>query len=100
MQLQKRKKAIEEMKLALSLSPQDIELMELLAEIYLLDDQKEKAFEVFKKMSIIDPDNGRIHLTLADYYREQGDNKKSYEELKLAFKSVELDIDTKIRVLV
>ena len=34
-------------------------------------------------IAIISPNNGRIHLTLADHYRENDDNDKSYEELKL-----------------
>ena len=57
-------------------------------------------FEIFKKLAIIDSDNGRIHLTLADYYRENGDNNQSFEELKLAFKSTKLGIDIKIQILV
>ena len=74
--------------------------MEILCELYFLNDEKEKAFELFKRLSIIRPQNGRIHLTLADYYRENGEYEESYNELKLAFKSTELDIDTKIRILI
>ena len=80
--------------------PQDIEVMEILAELYLLNDEKERAFEAFKKIAKINPNNGRIHLTLADYYREKGDNEASYKELKLAFESKDLDIDTKVRILI
>lgn len=100
MELKKKKEAIKEIIALLDVFPEDIQAMEILSELYLLNDERDKAFEIFKKISILSPENGRIHLTLADYYREQGDNKKSYEELKLAFKSIELDIDTKIRVLV
>lgn len=94
------KGAIKELKKISDRFPEDIELMEILSELHLLNDEKEKAFELFKKIAIINPNNGRIHLTLADYYRENGDNEKSYKELKLAFKSTELDIDTKIRILI
>jgi len=93
------KSAINELKTILKRFPDDTEVMEILSELYLLNDEKEKAFELFKSISIINPKNGRIHLTLADYYREAGDNQKSYEELKLAFKS-SLNIDTKIRILI
>ena len=100
MELQKKKNAINELVNLLEKFPNDIEALEILSEVYLLNDEKDKAFEIFKKLAIIAPDNGRIHLTLADYYREQGDNMKSFEELKLAFKSTKLGVDIKVRILV
>ena len=100
MELQKKKNAINELLKLTDTYPNDIEALEILSEVYLLNDEKEKAFEIFKKLAIIDPDNGRIHLTLADYYRENGDNNQSFEELKLAFKSTKLGIDIKIQILV
>ena len=99
-QLNDIKGAIKELKHILNLYPDDIETMEILCELYFLNDEKEKAFELYKNLSIITPNNGRIHLTLADYYRQSGDKLKSYNELKLAFKSTSLDVDTKIRILI
>ena len=100
MELQKKKNAINELLKLINTYPNDVEVLEILSEVYLLNDEKEKAFEIFKKLAIIDPDNGRIHLTLADYYRENGDNNQSFEELKLAFKSIKLGIDIKVQILV
>ena len=94
------KGAIFELQNLLSLFPDDIEVMEILSELYLLNDEKDKAFKLFQLLSKISPNNGRIHLTLADYYRENGNNKKSYDELKLAFKSPNLSIDTKVSILI
>ena len=99
-ELQKKKSAIKELLNLLASFPNDIEALEILSEVYLLNDEKDKAFDIFKKLAIIAPDNGRIHLTLADYYRDQGDNMKSFEELKLAFKSTKLGVDIKVRILV
>ncbi|MDC0204226.1 hypothetical protein OAJ65_00355 [Flavobacteriales bacterium] len=98
--LNKKNEAIKEITALLEVFPENIEAMEILSELYLLNDERDKAFEIIQQISILSPENGRKHLTLADYYRDQGDNKKSYEELKLAFKSLQLDIDTKIRILV
>ena len=99
MQLEKRNYAVKELKNLVEKFPNDIEALEILSEAYLLNDDKEKAFDIFKKLAIIAPENGRIHLTLADYYRDQGDNTKSFEELKLAFKSIKLSVDVKVRIL-
>jgi len=94
------KGAIKELESILNSFPEDIEAMEILSELYLLNDDKESAFSLFKKIAIIAPNNGRVHLTLADYYRDNGDNASSFEELKLAFKSSRLNIDTKVSILV
>lgn len=92
--------AINELVVVLNEFPDDVEILEILSELYLLNDQKEQAFELFKRLSVLTPNKGRIHLTLADYYRENGENHKSFQELKLAFKSTKLNIDTKVRILI
>ena len=99
MQLDKRKYAIKELQNLLEKFPNEIDALEILSELYLLNDEKEKAFEIFKQLAIIAPENGRIHLTLADYYRDKGDNIKSFEELKLAFRSRNLGVDVKVSIL-
>jgi Tfp pilus assembly protein PilF len=47
----------------------------------------------------IDPQNAYVHLSLADYYRKQKENEKAFSEIKIAFQSKELNIDTKIKIL-
>ena len=74
--------------------------MEILAEGYLLNNEKEKAFEIFKKISELDKDNGRVYLMLYDYYKSIGENEKAFEELARAFESSSLSIDGKIPILV
>ena len=100
MQLERKKYAIKELQNLLEKFPNEVEALEILSEVYLLNDEKEKAFDIFKQLAIIAPENGRIHLTLADYYREKGNKIKSFEALKLAFKSIKLSVDIKVRILV
>jgi len=71
----------------------------ILAEFYISRDKKEKALELYNKILEIDPDNAYIHMTLADYYRKTGDQEKVFEELKLGFGNPNLDVDTKINIL-
>ena len=80
--------------------PEDVEVLEILAEGYLLNNEKEKAFEMFKKISEIDKNNGRVHLMLYEYYKSFKEEKKAFEELTKAFKSNSLSIDGKIPILV
>ena len=91
--------AINELLSILIVLPEDIEVMQMLSELYILNDEQKMAFKMLKSIAEIDPKNGRIHLALADYYRNNGENEKSYEELKLAFMSTKLNVDIKLRIL-
>ena len=99
MQLFDKKNAINVLKNYLDKNEYDIELLQMLAETFFLSDQKENGFETLQKISKINPQNGTLHITLADYYRESGENEKSYNELVLAFKSKDLNVEIKATVL-
>jgi tetratricopeptide (TPR) repeat protein len=79
--------------------PDDSRYFSILAEFYMSRDKKEKALELYKRILEIDPDNAYIHMTLADYYRKTGEKEKVFEELKLGFGNPNLDVDTKINIL-
>ena len=72
--------------------PDDVEVLQILAEAYILANQQDKALEIFKKISILDPNNGQVNLTLANFYRDKGQLNKSYIELQNAFKSLKINI--------
>lgn len=99
MQLFDKKNAINVLKKYLDKNEYDIDLLQMLAETYFLSDQKENGFETLQKISKINPKNGTLHITLADYYRESGEKEKSFNELVLAFKSKDLNVETKATVL-
>lgn len=79
--------------------PDDSRYYSILAEYYISRDKKEKALELYNKILEADPDNAYIHMTLADYYRKSGEKEKVFEELKLGFANPNLDVDTKINIL-
>jgi len=79
--------------------PNDIEVLHILAEAYVLSNKKDEAFTVFQKISNNDPNNGQIHLTLANFYRDNGDLDNSYKELKKAFESEKVPPETKLAIL-
>jgi len=79
--------------------PLDLEILEILAECYLLSDKRDLAFDIFKRIALLSPENGKIHLTLANYYRDKSNNNKSYDELRLAFSSSQLSLEVKISIL-
>ena len=55
---------------------------------------------MLKELVKADPENGRAHLALADVYLQQKEEQKAYDELTLAFQSPDIDIDTKMKILI
>ncbi|HXB11490.1 MAG TPA: tetratricopeptide repeat protein [Bacteroidia bacterium] len=72
---------------------------DMLGNLYELEGKTDKAFEMYQKMEETSPHDPMVHLSLADYYRTKHNNRKSFDELELAFKEPSLEVDTKIRIL-
>ena len=71
----------------------------ILAEYYVANNLNDKALETYKKIAAMDPENAYIHMSLADYYRKTGNKEKAFGELKLGFANPNLDVDTKVNIL-
>ena len=78
---------------------QEIRYVSMIAEMYMKAGKPDEAARYYQQILSTDPENPYIHITLSDYYRQKGDIKRSFEELKQGFANPALDIDTKIRVL-
>ncbi|MDD4602884.1 MAG: tetratricopeptide repeat protein [Bacteroidales bacterium] len=79
--------------------PGEPRYLSILAEFYMANNMSEKALEIYKQVAVLDPENAYIHMSLADYYRKTGNKEKAYEELKLGFANPNLDVDTKVNIL-
>jgi len=99
MQLGKPAKAIEELEALIALSPGETQYYTELATLYLTTSQPAKAFEQYQKVLAINPSDPYVHLAMADYYRIQNNSSKAIEELKIAFGAKDLDIDTKVKIM-
>ena len=80
--------------------PDDPQLLATLVDFYFQTGQEEKAIDFLEQLVVISPENGRAHLALADIYRQQGKLAEAFSELKKAFTSQDVDIDTKMKILI
>lgn len=80
-------------------NPKVPQYYDMLGNLYDMQGQSDKAFEVYQKMEKQYPDDPMVHLSLADYYRTGHNDKMAFVELKLAFEQPSLDVDTKRRIL-
>jgi tetratricopeptide (TPR) repeat protein len=97
--LNEPKNAEKELKKLIAVFPGEVRFYSILAEYYLSQNMRDEALAMYKKVTEIDPENAYIHMSLADFYRKAGDNQKAYEELKLGFATPNLDVDTKVNIL-
>lgn len=93
------KAALEIEKLIAQFPEEETRYNSMLAEMYMSAGKPDEAFVYYQKIQNKDPENPYIHITLSDYYRQKGDIKRTFDELKLGFANPALDVDTKIRVL-
>jgi tetratricopeptide (TPR) repeat protein len=93
-------KANNEIQKLINYNPSEIRYYGMLAESYLAQNRIEDADILYKKMLSIDSLNGLVHLSLADYYRIKQDLKQSFYHLEKAFRSYDIDADTKIKMLI
>ncbi|MFB9842206.1 tetratricopeptide repeat protein [Mucilaginibacter ginsenosidivorans] len=80
-------------------NPSEIRYYLLLGEIYNSNGFQDKALKVLKDAEQADPGSGRVHLALADIYRDKKDNEASYNQLMLAFKLPDLEIEQEVKIV-
>ncbi len=92
-------KSVDEAKKLIRTFPREAKYYGILGELYQDKGLSDKAFEAYNDLIRIDSTNAYVHLSLADYYRNLKQNDKAFQEIKIAFRSKELDIDTKVKIL-
>jgi len=92
-------KAANEIQKLINEYPDNLKYQVLLADLYLANNLTEKAFKVYQEILKKDPKNPYANLSLYDYYKSKNENNKAFGALKKAFASTDLDIDTKVKIL-
>ncbi len=97
--LDEEDKAIEEIQNLSNRFPDEVKYYSMLAELYLKNNEREKALEAYQNVKRLNPNDEYIHISMADYYMDASEYDRAIEELKLGFAQQNLNIDTKIQVL-
>jgi tetratricopeptide (TPR) repeat protein len=95
----KLEKAVEEINKLIATAPDDAKYYGILAELYGANNMDAEAVDTYQKALKMDPDNPYINLSFSEYYRQKRDYPKGFIYLEKAFGSVELDIDSKVKIL-
>jgi tetratricopeptide (TPR) repeat protein len=100
LELKDTEKAGKELESLARAFPEEPRYWGMVAQFYQSIGNTEKAEFALNELLKSDPDNGQVHFELSEYYAAKGDNKRSYEELRLAFQTTDVSIDQKMMILI
>ncbi len=99
LELQKPELALAEIQKLIDSNPKEARYHSMLLSIYAYEKNDEKIKETIANIKAIDPDDPSIKLFAYDYNMSQGDKEKATESLPEIFESSEINIDTKMDIL-
>jgi tetratricopeptide (TPR) repeat protein len=92
--------AIRELNKLIEVKPDDIRYLGILAELYTTLERNEDAKDTYRKIFEIEPENGIAQLSMAEFYRLNGEADKQFDYLELAFRNNSLPVDRKMGVII
>lgn len=80
--------------------PEETQVYEMLSDCYVLSGDFKKALQALITVSELKPNSPSIHLSLSEFYFQQGNKDKYLEHLLTAFSSEKLDLKLKLNKIV
>ncbi len=96
----KKADALKELEKLAQVNNNDITYLRYIADFYVQNREINKAIEMYNNILLISSDDGLSNFGLAECYRIKGNIKTSLTYLKKAFVSIDIDSDTKIRLVI
>ena len=93
-------KAIKEIKKLGEAFPNVMRYQVMLAELYLVNGKTKEGVNLYQKILVKDPGNGYAAFALGDYYHIEGDNEKWFYYMKKGMASTDVDIKSKLRMMI
>ena len=91
-------KAFAEIEKLIKDNPTEPKYYGLLADLYQSQGDSLNALKNYNKILEMDPESGFVHFSLANYYLENNQSEKSFEETKKGFASKNVELQTKIQL--
>lgn len=96
----KLSKAIQEIERLCKAYPLNIRYRVLLAELLLVNGKTKEGVTMYEDILKADPDNGYAAFALGDYYHSIKENEKWFSYMKIGMGSSDVDIKSKLRMMV
>ena len=91
-------KAFQEIEKLIGHNPSESRYYGLLADLYQSQGDSINALKNYNKILELDPESGFVHFSLANFYLENNQVEKSFEETKKGFLSKNVELQTKVQL--
>ena len=97
--LNRKDEAFDEIESIVDKNPDNIDYTLMLGNLYMQDNQLEKALEQYKKVEAVDANYPALVLSMVNYYEKSGKPDMALEEIKRALINPMFEIDIKLQLL-
>ena len=97
--LSKKEEAFDEIESIIKKNPDNLSYTLLLGDLYLQDNQLDRALKQFNKVKEVDPDFPSLVLSLVNYYETSGKPKLAQEEIRSALVNPMFEVEMKLQLL-
>jgi len=97
--LNKLESAVAEIEKLIKAYPENTDYIRLLIDVYVSNRKDDKVFDLYKKITEINPNDGSAQLILADYYLRYNMTEKANQAAEKAISNPDLDLNSKITFL-
>lgn len=94
----KNDKILYEMEKLANAYPYETRYLSMLAETYMQSGRDKDAYQIYLKIKKLNPEDPYINIALLEYYKNQGELDKAFDEFILSIKNKNLDYNTKAQI--
>ncbi|MBQ8760152.1 MAG: tetratricopeptide repeat protein [Bacteroidales bacterium] len=94
----KKNEILHEMEKLANAYPYETRYLSMLAEAYMQSGRDKDAYQIYLKIKKLNPEDPYINIALLEYYKNQGELDKAFEEFILSIKNKNLDYNTKAQI--
>jgi tetratricopeptide (TPR) repeat protein len=97
--MDKKEKAFEEIQQFIDKNPGDPRYLILMGDLYMEENQDQKALQYYEQVKGIDPDYPELILSMVNYYEKTNNKPAAQAELQKAITGSFMDVETKLQLL-
>lgn len=99
LQMDDKEKAFDEIEKLAQEYPNDMRYRIMLGDVYLNNGKSAEAYETYRSVLNLEPDNALVQLSLASYYEHEGQDSLFRKQLRLALDNPKLDGETRLNIV-
>lgn len=97
--MDKKEEAYSEIQTMIDKNPDNIIYKLLMGDLYLQDNQSEKAIIYYNQVKEVESDNPNLIMSMINYFEKTGDKESSTLEIEKAVSNPKMDIDEKMQLI-